>query len=95
MTGHITVNGEQMKIVCFTNGYKKEEKHPDWRVLISKPKDATEERQGYDRHEPAAAKYRDPEQQREQEQEQEDTERNHSSGIDYPKDDINPDDIPF
>ncbi|MGY3406078.1 hypothetical protein ACVWZV_002191 [Bradyrhizobium sp. GM5.1] len=53
MTGHVTVNGETVKLVCFTNNYKKEEKHPDWCVLISKPKDDMEERQGHERHSPA------------------------------------------
>ncbi len=32
-----TVNG--VKVVVFRNGYKQEEKHPDWIVYESKPKD--------------------------------------------------------
>jgi hypothetical protein len=32
------VNG--VKVVIFTNGYKQSEKHPDWVVYKSEPKDA-------------------------------------------------------
>ena len=39
MSGHITINEETINIVCFKNGYKKEDKHPDWIILKSKPKD--------------------------------------------------------
>lgn len=67
MTGSITVNGEAIKIVCFPNNFKKEERHPDWRVLISQPKGEKEEKQGFERHNP----------------------------IEYSKDDINPEDLPF
>ena len=37
MIGNITIDGKQNKIVCFLNGKKEEEKHPDWLILISKP----------------------------------------------------------
>jgi hypothetical protein len=36
------VNGEKIRIVAFKNGYKKEDKHPDWNIMKSRPK---EERQ--------------------------------------------------
>jgi uncharacterized protein (DUF736 family) len=36
MTG--TING--VKVVVFKNDRKSSEKHPDWRVLKSKPRDA-------------------------------------------------------
>ena len=32
-----TINGQ--KVVVFANKFKKEERHPDWRVLISRPKE--------------------------------------------------------
>ena len=38
MSGYIEINGEKIKIICFKNTYKKEDKHPDWQVLKSKPK---------------------------------------------------------
>jgi hypothetical protein len=42
MAGQIEWKGEKIKIVAFKNGYKKEDRHPDWNIMISKPK---EERQ--------------------------------------------------
>ena len=38
MTGNVEVNGHRMKIVAFKNANKKTDKHPDWRIFISKPK---------------------------------------------------------
>ena len=38
MSGYLEINGEKINIVCFKNTYKKEDKHPDWEVLKSKPK---------------------------------------------------------
>ena len=38
MTGDIEVNGQTIKIVCFTNSYKTEAKHPDWRIMKSEPR---------------------------------------------------------
>lgn len=46
MTGTIEINGEKINIVCFTNQHKKEAKHPDWRILRSKPKEETVEDNG-------------------------------------------------
>lgn len=42
MTGTITVNGEKMPVVVFYNANKKNEKEPDWRILPSQPRDASE-----------------------------------------------------
>jgi hypothetical protein len=42
MTGTITVNGEAIKVVCFS-AKKTSDKSPDWRVLKSVPKDARAE----------------------------------------------------
>lgn len=39
MTGTITINGEVIKIVAFPNTRKANEKHPDWRLLKSVPKE--------------------------------------------------------
>ena len=38
MSGYIEIDGKKINIVCFKNTYKKEDKHPDWQVLKSKPK---------------------------------------------------------
>jgi uncharacterized protein (DUF736 family) len=38
MSGVIEINGEKINIVVFKNGYKKEDKHPDYRILKSRPK---------------------------------------------------------
>jgi uncharacterized protein (DUF736 family) len=38
MTGVIEINGEKINIVVFKNGYKKEDKHPDYRILRSRSK---------------------------------------------------------
>lgn len=38
MTGKVTVNGQEIPIVCFLNSYKKNDNQPDYRILISKPK---------------------------------------------------------
>jgi uncharacterized protein (DUF736 family) len=38
MTGKVTVNGQDVSIVCFGNSSKSKDTHPDWRVLISQPK---------------------------------------------------------
>lgn len=39
MTGFVEVNGEKINVVCFTNSNKKEAKHPDWRILRSRPRE--------------------------------------------------------
>ena len=39
MSGKLTTpGGEEVQVVVFKNNYKKEEKHPDYRILQSKPK---------------------------------------------------------
>jgi uncharacterized protein (DUF736 family) len=40
MTGKITVNGVEIKVVCFPNDNKTSDKQPDWRVLKSTPRDS-------------------------------------------------------
>lgn len=39
MTGVIEVDGKQVKLVVFPNSYKKEQKHPDWRIFLSQPRE--------------------------------------------------------
>jgi len=39
LTGYIEVNGEKINVVCFKNQYKTEDKHPDWQILKSKPRE--------------------------------------------------------
>lgn len=38
-SGSIETNGEKIQIVVFKNDYKKEEKHPDYKIFVSKPKE--------------------------------------------------------
>ena len=38
-SGVLEIDGKKHEIVVFSNGYKKEEKHPDWRIYPSKPRD--------------------------------------------------------
>ena len=38
-TGQIEVNGTKVSIVCFKNSYKKEDRHPDYRIFVSVPKE--------------------------------------------------------
>jgi len=38
-SGEIEINGEKIRIVCFANQHKKESKHPDYKIYISKPKE--------------------------------------------------------
>ncbi len=42
MSGYVEIDGKRTNLVCFTNGYKKEDKHPDWNILISKPQSRDE-----------------------------------------------------
>lgn len=37
-SGTITINGEKIPIVVFPNNYKESDKHPDWKILRSRPK---------------------------------------------------------
>ena len=38
LKGSLTVNGEKVEIICFKNQYKKERRHPDWKIFLSTPK---------------------------------------------------------
>ena len=38
MTGTLTINGVAVEIVCFLNKFKKEARHPDWRILRAQPR---------------------------------------------------------
>jgi uncharacterized protein (DUF736 family) len=42
-SGQIEWKGEKIKIVAFKNNYKKEDRHPDWNIMISKPKEERQE----------------------------------------------------
>ena len=42
MTGTLTIDGVAIQVVCFTNQNKKDAKHPDWRILRSKPREQEE-----------------------------------------------------
>jgi len=35
LSGYVMINDQKYPIVCFINGYKKEAKHPDYRILPS------------------------------------------------------------
>jgi len=35
LTGEVEIDGKKIKLVCFKNGYKEQEKHPDWRIYLS------------------------------------------------------------
>lgn len=37
--GSVEIDGKKIPLVVFKNGYKKEDKHPDWKIFISKPKE--------------------------------------------------------
>ena len=39
MSGYIEIDGKKTNIVLFVNTYKKEDKHPDYNILISKPRE--------------------------------------------------------
>lgn len=39
MSGQIEIGGNKINIVVFKNTNKKKENHPDWNILISKPKE--------------------------------------------------------
>lgn len=43
MTGTIEIEeGKKIRVIAFMNTRKKNEKEPDWRIYISKPKERTE-----------------------------------------------------
>ena len=37
LSGEVEVEGKKIPIIAFPNEYKKEEKHPDWRIKVRKP----------------------------------------------------------
>jgi hypothetical protein len=39
MSGSVTIGGATHKIVVFKNTYKEEDKHPDYKIYPSKPRD--------------------------------------------------------
>lgn len=51
-TGQIELDGKKVSIVAFTNDYKKEEKHPDFKIFISKPKEQPNNTDMYNKPEP-------------------------------------------
>lgn len=51
MSGYVEIDGKRTNIVCFTNGYKKEDKHPDYNILISRPKARDDEAKQNNPHE--------------------------------------------
>jgi uncharacterized protein (DUF736 family) len=80
MTGSITIDGKVTPIVCFLNRHKKEAKHPDWRILKSQP-----------RGERSPA----PEENRERLNSLDSKGRDPEPRIEYPEEEIDPNDIPF
>lgn len=78
LTGQVTIRGEVIKIVVFKNGYKKEDRHPDWRIFLSTPR---EDAPQYGSNDQGLADMRNP--------------AHKSSGIEYPAEEIDPNDIPF
>ena len=42
LSGYVEVNGVKVDLVCFKNGYKKSDKHPEWKILLSQPKNQSE-----------------------------------------------------
>lgn len=40
LSGSLEVNGQKINIVCFLNTRKQKESQPDYRILISRPRDA-------------------------------------------------------
>lgn len=42
-SGNVEVNGEKIQIVVFPNTYKKADNHPDYRILLSQPREEKKE----------------------------------------------------
>lgn len=42
-TGEVEVDGVKVKVVCFPNGYKETDRHPDLIIYKSRPKNETPE----------------------------------------------------
>jgi uncharacterized protein (DUF736 family) len=47
MSGVIDIDGVKVNIVVFKNSYKREDKHPDYRILRSKPREAQQSDDGF------------------------------------------------
>lgn len=45
--GQIELKGVKIPIVVFKNDYKKEEKHPDWKIFISQPRNENNQEKSY------------------------------------------------
>ena len=39
MSGSVEIDGVKTKIVVFKNNYKEEEKHPDYKIYLSQPRE--------------------------------------------------------
>lgn len=39
LSGSIEIDGKKTQIVAFQNSYKKEAKHPDYKIYVSKPRE--------------------------------------------------------
>lgn len=70
LSGYIEIDGKKHSIVCFLNGYKKEQKHPDYKVYPSEPRMRTDaEDRAYDRQADAGSETQEvPRQESTQEQ---------------------------
>jgi uncharacterized protein (DUF736 family) len=47
LSGSITIDGKETKIIVFKNDRKSEDKHPDYRIFLSKPKGESAEREPF------------------------------------------------
>ena len=47
MSGTIEIDGKKLSIVAFHNDYKKEAKHPDYKIFISRPKGESKQEKSY------------------------------------------------
>ena len=47
MSGNIIIEGKEYKINIYTNGHKKEDKHPDYRIFVKKDKEEIQNEQNY------------------------------------------------
>ena len=81
-SGEITIGGEVVKLVAYDNDRKTKDTHPDIRIYLSEPRESYQARRDVE-DEPNRAALNDL------------PPTGGSSGIEYPTEDINPDDIPF
>lgn len=79
LSGSIEIDGKQIRIVAFKNGYKKAENQPDWRIF---PQKFTGSPGGAGEARPHLANPTPPPVEAE-------------ATIQYPEEDIDPNDIPF